>query len=169
MAKRKKKPSRPAAPEWIGDHGTGTPAATEGTTLRPLEGNNPNKIGQRYRPPQSEVWKDRLSMRQLQAAQEIEMAFCGAQKVTSGGDSVVRLQCVVDSSPRPDAVVAGQLSAVSRLVYVMKPVPAAMRPVIEHIFWHNKPMGTFAQGREFYDRSADVKVALDLVANHMRY
>lgn len=164
MAKRKKKVTTKALP-WNGDHGTGTQAALQGTTLEPVEGNNPNRFARRRRTSQSDVWKPKLSMRQWQAAVEIENAYCGCERLSSGGPLKER----VDASPKPDAVVAIQVEAQSRLKRVMDGVPTAMRDVIEHLFWHNLPLSQLGKGRGYYNRSADVKVALDLVANKLRY
>lgn len=158
-----------------GDHGTGTAAATAGTQLEGIvdvDGKNPNRMGRRRRRLQSDVWKDRLSMRQYQAARAIEDAYARVEALGSGGDSIGRmldLRTTVDASPKPDATIDLQTGAQSHLHLVMRGVPRAIRPVIEHLFWHNRTMGSFAQGRAFYDRAAEVKVALDLVANHMRY
>lgn len=170
MAKRQRKSV--SLPKFNGDHGTGTPAAKQGTSIEPVEGDNPNRIGRRRRGVQSAKWANRLSMRQQQAAKAIEDAYARVEAIGSGGDSIEKirlLQTVVDASPKPDAVIDMQIGAQSHLQHVMKAVPSAMRDVIEHLFWHNLPMSELHKGRAAYDRGADVKVALDLVANHMRY
>lgn len=168
-AAKRKKVSTSDQP-WNGDLGTGTAAATAGTIIEPMEG--PNRVGRRRREPQSAVWRPSLSNRQWQAAQAIEDAYGRAQSLTSGGDSIGSyrdLRVRVDSSPKPDATVAAQLGAISHLAFVMSAVPSAMRDVIEHLFWHQRSLGSFTQGKAFYNRTADVKVALDLVANRLRY
>jgi len=168
--KRAAKRKKPTVAEWNGDLGTGTAAATAGTIIEAMDG--PNRVGRRRRAPQSAVWRPSLSNRQWQAAQAIEDAYGRAQCLTSGGDSIGKvreLRVRVDSSPKPDATVAAQIGAISHLAFVMSAVPSAMRDVIEHLFWHQRPMRDFQQGREFYNRTADVKVALDLVANKLRY
>lgn len=173
MSKRKRKPVTLA--DFGGDHGTGTQAAKAGSKLEEMQnddGANPNRMARRRRVLQSARWEKKLSMRQYQAAQTIEQAFARVEALGSGGDSVGRmmdLQQRVDASPKPDATVDIQTSTQGRLIFVMKPVPRSVRPVIEHMFWHNKPLGNFAQGRSFYDRTAEVKVALDLVANALGY
>ena len=169
MARRKKTVS---LPKYNGDHGTGTAAAMAGTKIELVTGANPNRFAYRRRGIQSDKWADRVSMRQLQAAQAIEIAYARVDAIGSGGDCIEKmrlLETVVDASPKPDAVIEMQIGAQSHLQYVMKAVPNAMRGIIEHLFWHNRPMRDFAQGRTYYDRSEDVKVALDLVANAMRY
>lgn len=170
MARRNRK--QVSLPKFNGDHGTGTAAAKDGTSLEPIEGNNPNRVARRRRGLQSAAWASKLSMRQQQAARAIEDAYARVEQMGSGGDSIEKLrvlQTIVDASPKPDAVIDMQIGAQSHLQHVMKAVPSAMRAVIEHLFWHNRPMRDFAQGKAFYDRSADVKASLDLVANHMRY
>lgn len=162
MAKRK--PRKLELP-WNGDHGTGTAAANAGTALEPLEGSNPNRFARRVRRPQSDRWKSELSTRQYQAALAIEEAYCRVQMLSSGGE----LKEQVDATPKPDATIAAQVDATSQLARVMKRIPQSIRPVIEHLFWHNRALSQFVQGKAFYNRRAEVKVALDLVANELRY
>jgi len=168
MARRKKSVS---LPKFKGDHGTGTTSAIANTTIEAVEG-DANRMGRRRRHLQSAKWASKLSIRQLQAAQAIEKAYARVEAIGSGGDSIAKmleLQTIVDASPKPDAVIDMQIGAQSHLQHVMKAVPSAMRHVIEHLFWHNRPLGQFVQGRSFYERNAEVKVALDLVANQMRF
>ena len=165
MSRRKKRATIKPLP-WNGDHGTGTAAANAGTELKPIEGSNPNRFARRHRVNQIDKLKPRLSQRQVQAAEAIQMAYCRVQMLSSGSP----LKEVVDSSPRPDATLAAQVAAQSQLVHVMKKVPRAMRDVVEHVCWHNRPISQMdAGGNQRYNRMADFKVALDLVANHMRY
>lgn len=158
-----------------GDLGAGTPAAEAGTIIEPMlneDGKNPNNMYRRRKKLQSAYWEKRLQLRQFQAAQAIEDAYAGVQALGSGGDSIGRmidLQTQVQASPKPDTAIDVQTSRQSQLIRVMAGVPKASRPVIEWLFWHNLPLTSFAQGRAHYDRTAEVKVALDLVANHMGY
>lgn len=173
-AKRKGRKHVSTAPmPFGGDHGTGTSAALAGTVLEALtdeKGSNPNNIGRRRRRLQSHYWRDKLSTRQLQAAQAIEDAYAAVQALGSGGDSIGRmvdLQTSVQASPKPDQAIDVHTAKVSRLVHVMGGVPRDMRGIIEHMFWHGNSMTsypdqTFAQG-------GNMKVALDLVANKLRY
>ena len=163
--KRNKKSVSIKAPPWAGDHGTGTKAAMAGTVVLPLEGDNPNRFARRQRIGQVDALKERLSQRQWQAAKAIEDAYCRVQMLSSGAP----LKEQVDSSPRPDATVSTQTDAQSRLNFVMSKVPAEARDVVEHVCWYNRPMSTMTKGRKHYNRMADFKVALDLVANHMRF
>lgn len=153
-----------AAP-WNGDHGTGTAAAQAGTVLEEIK-DNPNRMARRKRVSQIDELEDKLSLRQYQAAKAIQDAYCRVEMQSSGA----ALKEQVDSTPKPDAVIAAQVDATSRLVFVMGAVPKAMRDVVEHVCWHNLPMRSLTGGgRKHYNRSADLKVALDLVANRLRY
>ena len=168
MAKKRTKYKSITLKKMGGDHGTGTLAATQGTQIEPIlndKGNNPNNMGRRVRQPQSDKWKVGLSMRQYQAARAIEEAYCRREMISSGGAIKER----VDASLKPDAIIAAQVDTVSHLTFVMKPIPQATRPVIEHLFWYNRPLGQFVQGKSFYNRAAEIKVALDLVANRLSY
>ena len=165
MARKRRAVNIKEAP-WNGDHGTGTTAALAGTELRAIEGSNPNRFARRQRVDQVKQMKPRLSQRQYQAAREIQDAHSRVQMLSSGGE----LKEQVDSTPRPDATVAAQVDAQSRLARAMRKVPPAMRDVVEHICWRDEPMSALAAGgKQHYNRMADLKVALDLVANHLRY
>lgn len=163
MTKRKSRArKRPSAPQpFTGDHGPNMPAATQGTVIEAVEGQEHNRTGRRRRVEAIEQLT--LSMRQEQAAKRIRDAYCRVQKLTSGGP----LKEQVDSSPKPDAVVAAQVDAQSELVWLMGVVPRDMRPVVEWVCWENRSLRSMAGMREM--NSARFKVAMDLVANRCRY
>ena len=155
--------------EFNGDHGTGTLAAKAGTKLEPVtndDGKNPNKMARRRRINRIEdmMKRHQLNMRQYQAAMEIQEAWCRVEMLSSGGELKERVQ----ASPKPDATIDIQVSAMSRLQYVMSAVPSAMRYVIEHVCWHNQTLSSLPQDNRG-NHSSNFKVALDLVANKMRY
>lgn len=154
--------ARVTLPQFTGDHGTGTPAATAGTELRPMtdaNGKNPNNIAQRYRRPAYTAID--LTMRQIQAAEVIIDAHCKSEMQSSGGELKERVQ----SSPKPDATIAAMVGAVSFLAYVMKPVRRSERPIVEHVLWLNKPLNTINRPRKYQI----FRECLDRVADHMRY
>lgn len=169
---RKSRKSVSVAPTpFNGDHGTGTRAAMAGTVVEEItneKGENPNHIGRRRRILQSDVWEEKLSMRQLQAAQAIERAYARVDALGSGGDSIGRmldLRTSVDASPKPDATIDVQTSARSHLVHVMRGVPGAARPVIEHLFWYGMEIELMGDEFDVAMNTSLAKVALDLVAN----
>ena len=167
---RKKNKRSVSLSEFNGDHGTGTSAAKSGTVLEQAktdDGRNPNKMARRKRINRIEEMSKRnqLSMRQYQAGIAIQEAWCAVQTLSSGGELKERVQ----ASPKPDATVARQVDASSQLKFVMDPVPSAMRYVIEHVCWHNQPLYTADAGRKHGSAKANLYVALDLVANRLRY
>lgn len=160
--KKRKKPS--ALPKFNGDHGPNTKAAKAGTYIEEIkndDGSNPNKMARRRKKDALSAFK--LSMRQEQAGKAIRDAYARTEMLSSGAP----LKEQVDASPKPDAVVASQVDAQSHLVFVMSAIPRAMRPVVEHVCWHNKTVDTLP-GLVASHR-ANLKVALDLVANKLRY
>lgn len=165
MAKARRKPKKPGPLPWNGDHGTGTPLALADSDLEPLEedGKNPNRMARRRRKDRLNDYK--LSMRQEQAGKAIRDAWCRAEMNSSGGP----LKEQVDSSPKPDSTITAQVEAQSRLVFVMGAVPSAMRDVVEHVCWHNRKMSDLKNGRLIETNRANLKVALDLVANRLKY
>jgi len=168
MGKQMRKPRKKVTlPPFVGDHGTGTAAATAGTVLEPItdaEGRNPNRQARRRRVNAIDEITS-LSMRQAQAAKAIEIAYCRVEQLSSGGEIKERVQ----SSPKPDQTVAIQCDANSRLVQVMAAVPSAMRAVVEHVCWHNRPLSAMRPVNMRASHTAGLKVALDLVANRLRY
>lgn len=106
-----------------------------------------------------------LSMRQLQAAEAIQNAYCRVEMLSSGSPLKERVQ----ASPKPDATIAMQATAQSVLVSVMAPVPSAMRYVVEHVCWHNRPITALGPSDIRGNHYANFKVAMDLVANRLRY
>ena len=171
MAKRKSRAYKTQSSVTLaplgGDHGTGTPAAMAGKVLRPItdiDGRNPNNMGRLCEDDQL-ANMDFLSMRQYQAGMEIRNAWCGVEKLSSGG----ALKEQVDSTPQPDATMAIQIDAQSRLVNAMAAVPRDMRDIVEHVCWHNLPLIRMGKGRAYYKRQSELQVGLELVANHMRY
>ena len=151
----------------IGDLGPGTEAATFGTEVIMFPEPNPNRIARRHRISGLDRLEraGSLSMRQLQAGREIEIAYARVQSLTSGGE----LREQVDRTARPDATMAAQVDAMSRLKVAMDAVPSAMRDVVEAVCWFGESVSDGRDGRAAYNRMGDFKVALDLVANRLRY
>ena len=160
--KARKKPHKPLP--FGGDHGTGTALANRNTVLEPClndEGKNPNNMGRRRRREAFQAFA--MSQRQVQAAEAIRNAYCKNEALSSGSPLKER----VDASPKPDATIDVQVSARSRLVFVMSGVPSAMRPVVEWVCWKNRPVTEMPGPVEMH--RANFKVAMDLVANRLGY
>ncbi len=169
-ARKSRRKSVSVAPmPFGGDHGPGTRAATVGTLLEPVVddmGRNPNHMGRRRRKIiiDDMLKRQTITMRQHQAAEAIQLAYLGVQRLSSGGP----LQEQVQSSPKPDAAVAIQVGANSRFVRVMKAVKSSDRELIEAVCFHNKPLRSAIRGG--YVRGyTRFREALDLVADHMNY
>lgn len=146
---------------WNGDHGAGTAAANAFTELVAMDG--PNRMAQRRRVSVIDKLTS-LTMRQMQAAVEIRNAYGAVESLSSGGP----LKEAVQSSPKPDAVVAAQVDAQSRLARAMKAVLRSERGIVEHVCWHNQPPHTL-QGADHRRWMARLRVCLDRVADHLRY
>lgn len=129
------------------------------------KGENPNHMARRLRVERIEdmMRRKQITMRQYQAGKELRDAWCGVEKLSSGGELKERVQ----SSPKPDATIDVQTDAISRYKYVMDAVPGNMRYVVEHVCFDNLPLHMLGGISGMH--SANLKVALDLVANKMRY
>ncbi len=166
MPRERRKPK--ALTDFGGDHGTGTLAAKAGTKLEPItneDGTNPNKMARRQRISQIDRMSKNMSMRQTQAARAVQDAYCRVEKLSSGSE----LKEQVDGTSKPDRVIASQVDAQSHLQFVMSAVPKAMRYVVEHVCWYNHPIYTADKGQRHGSAKANLLVALDLVANKLRY
>ncbi len=164
MARRRKKIT---LPPMAGDHGTGTQAAIAGTTLEPLVDEatgkrDPNNRGRRYR---KDVYKAiSLTMRQEQAAKLLRDAYCRVEALSSGGPLKERVQ----ASPKPDATIDMQVTAVSQLVRLTGVVLRADRQIVEHILRDNLPGAML--GRKGVVRWSDrFKQTMDRVADKAGY
>lgn len=161
MAARRGRPRKSRPVSLGGDHGTGTALAIAGTRVEKLDG--PNQMGRRVRINQIRSLEKRkvLTMRQIQAADAIQQAYCRVEMNSSGG----ALKEQVDSSPRPDAIIASQVDAQSRLECVMRPVLRSERAIVETVCWHNRRLALAPGPRQL----ARFRDALDRVADHLRY
>jgi hypothetical protein len=153
-------------PQFTGDHGTGTSLAQAGTYLEPLKTDDgkpdPNKRARRRRIEVIEHLTF-LSLRQYQAAREIRDAYCQCEKLSSGSP----LKEQVDSSSRPDATIAIQVDALSRLRRAMKAVPSHLRPTVEAVCWRNEPLEKLRVCRAV--AVSDLQGAMTCVADHLRF
>jgi hypothetical protein len=158
---RSKKYVSTAPLPWNGDHGTGTAAATADTVVVPMEG--PNRVAQRRRVNVIDTLTS-LTMRQVQAAKEIQNAYGRVEALSSGGP----LKEQVDSTPKPDATVAAQVDAQSRLAVAMRAVLRSERAVVECICWNNQKPQTLSrtERRRWLARFTQ---SMDRVADHLRY
>lgn len=168
MAKRKsrarKKPTAP--PAYNGDHGTGTAASVADTFIEPIkndDGSNPNNMARRRR--RDALSGLGLSMRQQQAGEAIRDRYSAVEALSSGSP----LKAKVDASPKPDAVVASQIEAQSRWVEVTRGIPGDARAIVDHVCCANQPIWTAPGPLTEGGKKAVLKVALDLVANRLRY
>ena len=160
VAKAKKHVSTKPMP-WNGDHGTGTEAAMAGTELIHMDG--PNRVAQRRKVCVIDGLTS-LTLRQHQAAHEIRNAYGQVETLSSGSPIKERVQ----SSPKPDATIAAQVDAQTRLVRCTRAVLRADRAIVDHICWHNLPVTRL--GRMGHPRAMDrFKAAMDKVANSLGY
>jgi len=161
LGKRKFKGHVPA---YTGDHGPETAAAKAGTVLEPMTEDgrpDPNRRARRRRVEVIDALSF-LSLRQYQAAREIRDAYCALQKLTSGAP----LKEQVDTSSRPDAIVAAQVDALSRWRRAIDPVPRHMRATVEAICCENTPIRRLPN---YEVAKSDMQGAMTVVANALRY
>jgi hypothetical protein len=162
-AGRKRKPRKVTLKaDFTGDHGTGTAAATRGTVVLPIKGDK-NGTGQRRRIHILTMLArtGKLTQRQFQAGEAIELAYCNVEKLSSGGE----LKEAVQSSPKPDAAISRQVDVMSQLVYVKKAIPRAQLQLVEHVCEQNRALRTSGVRRAL----PRLQSALDRVADHLRY
>ena len=164
-SRARRKPATPQPP-WGGDHGTGTSAANAGTVLEEVtndQGENPNRMKRRRR--KSAIENINLSMRQEQAAKAIEQAWCRVQELSSG----MPLKEQVDSSPKPDAVIAAQVEAQGNWVWVTSPLLRSEIDLVRWVCCENQSINKAS--RMIGEKRAIERFqnAMDRVANHMKY
>lgn len=146
-----------------GDHGPGTQAADENTIIVPIK-DDPNGRGFRYRVNSVDVLESKLTLRQLQAAREIQVAYQRNEMLCSGSP----LKEKVDGTPKPDATVAAQVEARGRLVRAMHAVRPSERSLVIAVCWNNQRLGQL-RGESFQQALARFRVVMDRVADHLKY
>ncbi len=160
----RRKPHTPT--EGMGDHGTGTRAASASTVLMAVPGDK-NGTKRRQRIPSLErVYKHGgMTMRQFQAGKEIRDAFDATQKSPPAIKEIH-----VDTCPTPDATIDVQCDAQSRLAFAMSGVPSKFKHIVWHVCCENRPISDLGGGAIMGgSHRACLMVALDLVANKLRY
>jgi len=95
---------------------------------------NPNGVKGVRRQDRVRELIPRLTMRQHQAAQEIQNAYSCNDMLSSGSE----LKEQVDSSPKPDAAIAAQVAGQSRVGRAMRGVLVAHKALVHDICWHNR-------------------------------
>lgn len=146
-----------------GDIGPDTPAQMYGANVVVATGENPNNIRQKRRENILERMHKNgtISIRQLQAGQEIQIAFCNCERLSSGSSDYARP--IVDNTPVPDRFIDRQVNAHTKLKFAMASVPSIARADIESVCWRNENIPTAK------DRRAAFKMALSCVADKFRF
>ena len=158
---RAKKHVSTAPAPWVGDHGTGTAAQRADTEYVKQEG--PNNVAHLRRKDRVRDLIPKLTMRQHQAAQEIQNAYACNEMLSSGGP----LKEQVDATPRPDAAIASQVNAQSRLERCTRPLLRSEVGLVRAICWENAPVTQIAA---MYPRwLARFATAMDRVADRLGY
>ncbi|MGH1414849.1 MAG: hypothetical protein ACRBB0_15280 [Pelagimonas sp.] len=167
-AKRRKggrpRKAKISLPQFNGDHGTGTAAATHSTLVVPVK-DSPNRVANRRRIDALDriIARDILTMPEQQAAKAIRDAYSRTEALSSGGE----MKEQVDSSPKPDASIAAQVDAMSHWAHVMAPIRTD-RAIIEHVCCHGQPLRTLPT--KYRRRSmARLRDQLIKVAVHLEY
>ncbi len=149
-----------------GDHGTGTAAANASTVLVAVPGDkNGMKRRQRIGALELILKNTGMSQRQYQAGKRIRDTFEATQK---SPPAIKEIQ--VDTSPTPDATIDTQVDAQSDYADAMAAVPTKFKRVVEHVCVENRPISEMGGGKIMGgSHRACLMVALDLVANRLRY
>ena len=167
MAKRKSRArQKPSAPIFGGDHGTNTMAANANSVVEEIknaDGSNPNQMARRRR--KSAIDAISLSMRQEQAANEIQNAWCKVQMLESGSP----LKAKVDASPKLDATIAAQVDAQSRWIKASRAILSADRRLVFHVCCDNRPITEAGRRMGIPRAVARFKKAMDRVADALDY
>lgn len=162
-SKKQRKPRGLKVPDFTGDHGPKTAAQMQGAVVEEVDGESHNRVGRKRRENVllRLLRNEKITQRQYQAGEAIELAYCRVQMLSSGGE----LKEWVQSSPKPDASVARQCDAIGHYAKVMKAVPRTQRHLVSHVCELNQPLRTSGQ-RRAGDRLRSV---LDRVADHLGY
>lgn len=149
--------------EWID-----TPAQNAGTTIETIREPGKADRKRRYRLHILEQMHrgGRISRRQMLAGMELHEAWCATQL----SPPAVR-EVVVDGTMDPDRITVAQVEAMQRYADLAAAVPAAQRYVVRHVVLDNRAIrdGLARDSMEAHGPTAELKVALELVANRLGY
>jgi len=106
--------------------------------------------------------RHKLSLRQFCAAKALQQAHERVEALSSGSE----LKAKVDTTPKPDACVEIQVTAMSEEAMLTKGLDSRILPVIEHVCFDNLPITAYSNPKN-PSPWADLKVGLDLVANRL--
>jgi len=158
---RKSRARKQPAQPLNGDLGTQTPLAVANTAVEAVQG--PNDLFRRRR--LNAIDSLTLTMRQGQAANAIQEAWCKLEMQSSGSE----LKETVDTSSRPDAVIGVQIDAQSRWLHVNKAIPNVDREIVEHVCCHNLPIKGLIKKYNLPNATKRFKSAMDAVADHLKF
>ena len=166
-ARKKKKAVSLAAPASslasLCDLGPSTPMQSANTIVRPVKDcKNGSKQKVRQHALDLMIKQERISKRQYMAGNEISMAYEAQFKSPPALKPVQ-----VDTSPNPTASVAIQVDRASKHAWLKKAVPPDMREVVDHVCEQGHAIGQKWKGSNHATQSANLKMALDLVANRL--
>ena len=106
----------------------------------------------------------KLSERQCAAGLRLHTLWCRTEMT---GDASFT-KCYVDTSPNPSAVVAAQIERVAAFSAAYKHIPPALRGPVDHVAIRGRALrdGFSRDSLDASMHSAQLKVALDILANH---
>lgn len=163
MTRKTKARRKPSMPPVDHDHGPATAAQRAGTTTEPVpQDANGRRRKRRLDPVQRAPLKDKLSVRQANAAIELTKAW---EACMSSPPAIQEVR--VDRSPNPTANIAAQVDRASAFGRLYGVVPSDMRPVVAHVCLDCRGLrdGFSRSGQEAGMHAGMLMVALDLVAN----
>jgi len=165
MAKRKyqKKRLKVSLAMPNGDHGTCRHIG--GTVLEKVP-DDKNNMYRRRRISQVDFLhrqaRHKLSLRQFCAAKALQQAHERVEALSSGSE----LKAKVDTTPKPDACVEIQVTAMGEEAILTKGIDSRIMKVVEHVCFDNLPISEYNDAKNPCPW-ADLKVGLDLVANRL--
>jgi len=126
MAKTKRRKATTKPLPWNGDHGPGTQAATAGTELQPVEGDNPNRMARRQRRTLAEIYRARglLTKEQADAAEDLLDAW----EETQTGSTLEKVK--VDIVGRPKGMSEQLIWKARQLAHVTSSIPKELRAIV---------------------------------------
>lgn len=160
-----------------GDIGPKTPAALAGTTIMVFREDNGAEFRRKYRDHALEIMarskhrngkprQPEISTRQRDAGLRLHEAYC---RTELSGDAPFT-KVYVDVSPDPSAVALSQAERVTEYAKLMSEIPSDLRGPVWHVAVMSKMLraGYSKDGKEAAMHKAQLQVALDLLANHLR-
>jgi len=165
MAKRKRRPYQPPVQ---GEVGPITPAQMKGAVILTLREKNGTEFRRKRRDHALEILHKggKINARQCAAGLRLHELYC----ITEMGPDAAFTRVYVDTTANPSAVALAQAERLTKFIELSREIPRGMSGVVWHVAIKGRQLrdGYSRDSKDAGVHCAQLQVALDVLANHLR-